>query len=75
MVWLHTLRSLSAPELRFLGRQMWQQLERGQEYVLEAMAQIEAVTGNQPPLGSLVACAFIPRDLDPAGLEKARPAI
>lgn len=69
MVWLHTLRSLSTPELRFLGRQLWQQLERGHLHALEAMEQIEAMTGNQPPLGSLAACAFIPDDLDPVGLE------
>jgi hypothetical protein len=69
MVWLHTLRSLSAPELRFLGRQMWQQLERGQVHAPEAMAQIEAITGSQPPLGSLIACSFIPCDLDPMELE------
>jgi hypothetical protein len=68
MVWLHTLRSLSSPELRLLGRQMWQQLERGFLHALPALAQIEAVTGRDLPLGTLQACRFIPDSLDPVEL-------
>lgn len=68
MIWLHTLRSLSIPELRSLGRQMWQQLERGFQDAPEALARIEAVTHHAPPPGTLPACAFVPEDLDPAGL-------
>lgn len=74
MVWLHTLRSLSRPELRFLGRQMWQQLERGFARTPEALAQIVAVTRREPPLGTLAACLFIPGDLDPDDFPGSAPA-
>jgi len=54
LVWLHTLRALSAPERRLLGRQMWKQLERGQDHALSAMRQIEVLTGREPPPGTLI---------------------
>jgi hypothetical protein len=65
MVWLHTLRCLTTPELRDLGRQMWQELERGFPHTPEALARIEAVTHRASPPGTLPACHFIPQDLDP----------
>ncbi|MGH8136767.1 MAG: hypothetical protein ACREVV_01045 [Steroidobacteraceae bacterium] len=68
MVWLHTLRSLRSPELRVLGRRMWQQLERGFQHAPEAVARIEALTHEAPPAGTLSACVFLPEDLDPAAL-------
>lgn len=68
MVWVHTLRSLTIPELRDLGRQMWQQLERGFPHTPDALARIEAVTRRASPSGTLPACQFIPEDLDPHGL-------
>jgi hypothetical protein len=68
MVWVHTLRSLTIPELRDLGRQMWQQLERGFPHTADALARIEAVTRRVSPPGTLPACCFIPRDLDPRDL-------
>jgi hypothetical protein len=64
MVWLHTLRCLTTPELRDLGRQMWQELERGFPHTPEALARIEAVTHRASPPGTLPACHFIPQDLD-----------
>jgi hypothetical protein len=74
MVWLHTLRSLNIPELRFLGRQLWQQLERGFMRTPEALAQIAAASHREPPLGTLAACLFIPGDLDPDDLPGSAPA-
>jgi hypothetical protein len=74
IVWLHTLRSLSRPELRCLGRQMWQQLERGFMRTPEALAQMAAVTDREPPLGTLAACLFIPQDLSPDDLPGSAPA-
>ena len=64
LVWLHTLRALSTPELRSLGRKMWGQLRRGIPLAPAALEGLEK-TGSPLPLGSLVACAFIPPDLDP----------
>ena len=71
IVWLHTLRALSTPELRHLGRQMWQQLQRGQPRASEALRELESVTGAPSPVGSLAACDFIPDDLDPAELRSS----
>jgi len=36
MVWVHTLRAMTRPELRTLGRAMWRELERGFPHVEEA---------------------------------------
>jgi hypothetical protein len=72
IVWLHTLRALSAPELRLLGRQMWQQLERGQLNAPQAVEDLQAMTGKPAQPGTLAACAFIPDDLDPSDLEFLR---
>jgi hypothetical protein len=63
MVWLHTLRSLTTPELRDLGRQMWQELQRGFPHTSDALARIETATRRASPPGTLPACHFIPQDL------------
>jgi hypothetical protein len=63
MVWLHTLRALTLPELRDPGRQMWEQLARGMQYAPQALAKIEAATHHTSPPGTLLACTFIPEDL------------
>jgi hypothetical protein len=55
--------------LRHLGRQMWQQLERGQVHALSALEQIEMLTGQSMPPGAGLACAYIPEDLDPIELQ------
>jgi hypothetical protein len=62
MVWIHTLRALDTPELHVLGRQMWQQLERGFPHAADAVAKVEALTGRPPPPGTLAACEFMPTD-------------
>jgi hypothetical protein len=68
MVWLHTLRALTIPELRPLGMGMWQQLERGFQQTADALAEIESATHRAAPQGTLLACAFIPEDLNPSEL-------
>jgi len=68
LVWLHTLRALAAPQLRILGRQLWEQLERGQPYAQRALRGIEVLSGKPLPLGAQSACDFIPDDLDPIEL-------
>jgi hypothetical protein len=70
MVWLHTLRALSMPELRMSGRQMWEQLERGFAHSVHGVQEIEAITGRTSPLGALGACTFIPDGLNPAEIPK-----
>ena len=61
MVWLHSLRALSTPEVRHLGREMWRQLQRGQLQALTVLQDLDV------PPGSDVAfeCSRIPYDLDP----------
>jgi hypothetical protein len=66
MVWLHSLRALSAPELRHLGRLMWQQLQRGQSHTIEA-----AQTMGLPPLSTAIRWfMYTPDDLNPADLPR-----
>jgi|HubBroStandDraft_4_1064222.scaffolds.fasta_scaffold158946_3 hypothetical protein len=64
MVWLHSLRALSTPEVRHLGRQMWRQLERGQLHALKVLQDM-----GIPSLSDVTAeCSRIPGDLDPIEL-------
>jgi hypothetical protein len=71
IVWLHTLRALSIPELRYLGRQMWQQLQRGQSLAPVALQELQAISDSPPPAGALAACSYVPTDLDPGELPRA----
>jgi hypothetical protein len=61
MVWLHTLRALSTPQVRHLGREMWRQLQRGP---LQALVVLQDM---RVPLLSDVTmeCSRIPHDLHP----------
>lgn len=64
MVWLHSLRALSIPEARLLGRQMWGQLERGQSHALAALQDM-----GIPPLAEVIfECSRIPEELHPTGI-------
>jgi hypothetical protein len=65
MVWLHSMRALAFPELRELGRDMWNELQRGFPYVSDALSAIEALTGNPLPAGTGTACTFVPEALAP----------
>ncbi len=47
MVWVHTLRAASRPELRGLGRNMWGELERGFPFVLSAAEGVYDLMGVQ----------------------------
>jgi hypothetical protein len=61
MVWLHTLRALSVPEIRLLGREMWRQLERGREQALTVFQEM-----GIPPLSDVTyESSQTPEDLEP----------
>lgn len=45
MVWVHTLRAATRPELRLLGREMWRELQRGFPYVEESALDAQIVMG------------------------------
>lgn len=47
MVWLHTARAGVRLELRFLGRELWKELERGFPYVEEAADNVKVLFGKQ----------------------------
>jgi hypothetical protein len=64
MVWLHTMRALSTPELRLLGRQMWRELARGHNHI---SASLEGM-GLMPFSAVGVEAVRIPDDLDPLKL-------
>jgi hypothetical protein len=62
MVWLHSLRALSFPEVRYLGTEMWRQLERGREHT-QAALQLLGVTALAEL--TLECGRMMPRDLGP----------
>lgn len=47
MVWLHTLRAATAPDLRAKGRLLWGQLQRGFPHVFDAEAGFVAMGGPE----------------------------
>lgn len=65
MVWLHSLRAQSYPELRIKGREMWAELSRGFEHVYDALNDIEAMTQKALPELSNEEIYFIPVGLEP----------
>ena len=65
MVWLHTMRALSIPELRLLGRQMWRELARGHDHVPASLGALGLLPFSAPGLET----AKIPDDLDPSELK------
>jgi hypothetical protein len=64
MVWLHTLRAFSYPELRILGRKMWGELQRGFEYADDGLDQIKALTGRAIPVEARMIYAFVPPGME-----------
>jgi hypothetical protein len=66
MVWLHTLRAGSMPELSLLCRQMWGELSRGFPHVAEAIEDMVASTGNALPPEVAQESLFVPPGLEPA---------
>jgi hypothetical protein len=61
MVWLHSLRALCFPEVRYLGREMWRQLQRGQAHVIITLQAL-----GFPPLSEVgFESGRIPDDLHP----------
>jgi len=48
MIWLHTMRAGIRLELRPLGREMWQELERGFPFVHKAVLEGLPISANQP---------------------------
>jgi hypothetical protein len=64
LVWLHSLRALSTPEIRRLGREMWRQLGRGQLHALTVLQDM-----GIPSLSDVTAeCSRVPNNLDPSEL-------
>ena len=46
MVWLHTLRAVSEPELRIFGKKMWGELKRGFPFVEKAFNEIQNLSSK-----------------------------
>jgi len=65
MVWLHTIGALGTPEIRELGREMWDQLSRGFSHTESALDGIEALTQEELPAGAWQVYTFIPNSLAP----------
>ena len=74
MVWLHSMRALTYPEVRILGRQMWKELQRGIPYAPEALEDFAAVTDWAVPKEAHSSYDFIPQDLAPKDHDAAREA-
>jgi hypothetical protein len=67
MVWLHSLRAYTIPELRLRGREMWQQLEKGNPSLESALVDYEAATGNPLPPDVYDEVERVPIGLEPGG--------
>ncbi|MGM9401137.1 hypothetical protein ACS0VU_02125 [Aliiroseovarius sp. KMU-71] len=68
MVWLHSVRALNAPEIRYLGKSMWRELCRGYAHFEEAFDLFEKLFSEQQkvlPKTILFDLGFIPDGLDP----------
>lgn len=65
MVWLHSMRAITFPEIRIFGREMWQQLERGFPRAGEASESFESPTGEPLPADIEEHFGFIPPGLEP----------
>lgn len=60
LIWLHSLRALSFPEARLLGREMWRELRRGQTHALNLLRD----SGVSPLSDVAFECTRVPEDLD-----------
>lgn len=65
MIWLHSVRALNVPELRIIGREMWEELSRGFPYVDDALEHVRALISKPMPSNIGVEIRFIPRGLEP----------
>ena len=65
MVWLHSMRAFTYPELRLQGREMWQQLQRGFVFAEEALEGFESITGDPVPSDAYDNLDFVPPGLEP----------
>ena len=66
MVWLHSMRAFTYPEIRLFAREMWQQLERGFPYASKALDSFESPTGDPLPHDITSNLNFVPPGLEPA---------
>lgn len=64
MIWLHSLRALQTPEIRFLGRSMWHELRRGFSELDVVGPELAAISPKIPG-GVAVFARFIPVGLEP----------
>jgi len=53
LVWAHSLRAIQNPQIRALGREMWGELQRGQQHALKKSEDFELVIGRRPDLTGL----------------------
>lgn len=65
MVWLHSVRALNIPEVRYLGRAMWGQLQRGFGDAADATIDICTMIGRAVPANIHDEVRFIPVGLEP----------
>ena len=64
MIWLHSVRSIQNPELRYLGRCMWKELSRGFKSVPQAYLDISLIVTDLPE-AVLDEVYFVPDGLEP----------
>jgi len=61
MVWAHTIRATTPPDLKELGTAMWRELSRGLSGVESAAASVAARTGQQL---NIAGASMVPFSLD-----------
>lgn len=65
MVWLHSARALNIPEVRFLGREMWSELQRGFDEAAHAAVDVCGLVGREVPTDIEAEVRFVPGGLEP----------
>jgi hypothetical protein len=64
MLWVHSIRALNVPEIRFLGKEMWREIDRGFPYIEEEIENWNAISGENLPESFAAEARFIPIGLD-----------
>lgn len=65
MIWLHSVRALNDPELRFLGQEMWDELSRGFPNIEDAFDDLDGAAPELLHPHTFDELHFIPPGLEP----------
>jgi hypothetical protein len=65
MVWLHSVRAYVCPEIRYLGQEMWRELQRGMPHTLDPYESFHALGMPDLTPETLARAEYVPTHLKP----------